>query len=364
MLTQIYVKSIGIFNFQYYISMGNVSTFPVNLQSMDRSVIHWEDTIHDLSPVETLGGLQFKREDRYAPLGYGGINGSKLRVCIWLIAQAKKAGMNGIIHGAVTGSPQHPMTAIIGKHFGMPVIDVVGTPNPADHEMLSIAKSFGATFISSKIGYAKTLESRAFAEKPADYFVLETNITVDERRNSAERVEAFHRVGSEQVRNIPDDVETMIIPAGSCNSVLGVLYGIARFKPKGLKKIILMGIGSWGSKDPSYIYRRMEIIEKVAGIPIAHLFRPTFVHDEKKQPYITAGPYELIHYNINGTGFTTYNDLMPYSYGDLSFHPRYEAKIFHYMAANLTDFRQYLNESTLFWIVGNVVDMNVVKKYV
>ena len=49
--------------------------------SLDRKLIHWEDHIHDLSPVEQHGGLFFKREDFFAPLGYGNINGSKLRVC-------------------------------------------------------------------------------------------------------------------------------------------------------------------------------------------------------------------------------------------------------------------------------------------
>jgi hypothetical protein len=41
-------------------------------------------------------------------------------------------------------------------------------------------------------------------------------------------IEAFHRVGSEQVRNLPDHMETLIIPAGSRSSVVSVLYGLHR----------------------------------------------------------------------------------------------------------------------------------------
>ena len=38
-----------------------------------------EDHLLDLTPVENIGGMWWKREDKFAPLGYGGINGSKLR---------------------------------------------------------------------------------------------------------------------------------------------------------------------------------------------------------------------------------------------------------------------------------------------
>ena len=72
------------------------------IESIDRNLVHWEDHILDLSPVEKIGGLWFKREDKFAPLGYGGINGSKLRVCIWLIDQSVKQGSTGVVHGAVT----------------------------------------------------------------------------------------------------------------------------------------------------------------------------------------------------------------------------------------------------------------------
>jgi hypothetical protein len=355
------------------------------IKAIDRNVIRWEDHILDPSPVEKIGGLWFKREDKFAPLGYGGLNGSKCRVCIWLISEAVKAGAKGVIHGAVTGSPQHPMVASICRHFQIPTIDVIGTTKPEEHDMLAIAGEFGATFIKSNIGYARNLERIAYANKPEDFFVLETNITVDEKRNAPERIEAFHRVGSEQVREIPDEVETIIVPAGSCNSVLGVLYGIARFRPKGLKKVVLYGIGSWGSKDPAYIYRRLQIIGNVNQPDnpkyITDLFHWNFHNNQKQQPIsIEAASYTIEHYNINdgcgacdlcmkvdrkgkSLGYCEYNDLMDFSYEDLNFHPRYESKVFHYMKDHLDEHRQYLNEKTLFWIIGGKVDLEVMRKY-
>jgi hypothetical protein len=89
------------------------------------------------------------------------------------------------------------------------------------------------------------------------------------------------------------------------------------------------------------------------------VFRYSF---NKAQP---MAPYEVLHYNVNHgcggchkctDGYCTYNDLMPYSYGDLEFHPRYEAKMFHFMKDHLSEFRQYFKPTTMFWIVGSKPD--------
>jgi hypothetical protein len=326
------------------------TTFQV--RSLDRSRVKWEKHIFDLSPVEKHGDIWFKREDKFAPLGYGGINGSKLRVCIWLIDEAIKAGAKGVIHGAVTGSPQHPFVATICKHYGIPCVDVIGSEDIDGHKNLAIAREMGAKFEYSKIGYAKTLESKAFQlreSKYHDYFVLETNITVNENKNSPSRISKFHSVGSYQSYNIPDQIETVIIPAGSCNSCIGALLGIALKRPKNLKRIILMGIGNYGSKDPPYIQRRLQLI----GAPDVFLFpweREVFQFDDGER-------IQVIHHDVYknpGTNkpYTEYSDLMPFNYHGIQMHSRYEGKCWNWIQdfAYLDD---YLNDKSMFWIVGS-----------
>jgi hypothetical protein len=44
---------------------------------------------------------------------------------------------------------------------------------------------------------------------------------------------------------------------------------------------------------------------------------------------------------------------MPFSHNGLTFHPRYEGKCGNYIKDNLAAFRPYINEKTLFWIVGS-----------
>jgi hypothetical protein len=211
-----------------------------------------------------------------------------------------------------------------------------------------LASRMGANFHVVKIGYARALQAKAFqvAKKLPGHEVLETNITVDEKLNPPERIEAFHKIGSYQVGNIPAEVETMIIPCGSCNSVVSILYGIAMNPPKGLKRVLLMGIGNNGSFNIKYIPDRLKIISKVVGKNLNASFRYTMFNDSN--PGI-----ELIHHDINGTGYCTYSDWMPFNFGGIDLHPRYEGKVWNFMTENPDKFSQYLNNRTLFWVVGN-----------
>lgn len=329
-----------------------------NTKSLERSLVKWEDYLDILTPVEKIGEYWFKREDKFAPLGYGNINGTKLRQLIWLINKYVKNNEDlgnklGIISGAISGSPQHPMVGAVAKHYKIPSINFVGTKNIEKSKNLFLAKNFGVEFYFSKIAYAKNLEIKSFQLKKNlynDYFVLETNITVKEKINTEEMIENFHLVSSSQIKNLPENIENLFIPCGSCNSVVSILYGIAQFKPKNLKNIILFGIGSYGSKEPSYIIKRLSIIEKIYGKNINNLFNYDFVNEKENNKEST---YNVKYYNLNGIGFCKYSDLMNYEYNGIIFHPRYEGKIFKYIEINKNIFLPYLNKNTCFWIIGS-----------
>ena len=323
------------------------SVFPEH--TFDRSRIRWADYLQALTPVEKYGDVLFKREDKFAPLGFNGVNGSKMRQCLWLVDEwVKTKNIVGIVSGSVVGSPQHPFIASICKHYGLGCLIVTGSKNYLQHTNMVLASRMGANFHVVKIGYARALQAKAFqvAKKLPGHEVLETNITVDERLNPPERIEAFHKIGSYQVGNIPAEVETMIIPCGSCNSVVSILYGIAINPPKGLKRVLLMGIGNNGSFNIKYIPDRLKIISKVVGKNLNASFRYTMFNDSN--PGI-----ELIHHDINGTGYCTYSDWMPFNFGGIDLHPRYEGKVWNFMNENPDKFSQYLNNKTLFWVVGN-----------
>lgn len=337
------------------------STF--STYSIERNDIQWEDHIYDLSPIEKVGNLWFKREDKFAPLGPGGLNGSKLRRGIWLIDEASKKGFTGVFHGAPAGSPQHVLVSAVAAHYNMTPYSVVGTGDFAKHEMLKIAAWMGSGFRVSNVGYVKTLEKVAHKEAAVtpNSFVYSTNVV-----ESPQAIEAFHHVGSEQVTNIPGNIETLIIPAGSCNSVVSILYGLALHPLPNLKRVVLMGIGAQGSTKPEYIYSRLKSIEEATGLEIRTLFAPNFVHDKAREPKLDfkrPAPYELIHINVNKgcgvcelcqNGYCDYADLMECNYHGIDMHPRYEGKTFHFWKSHKASVESLMGSGDrLYWIIGS-----------
>ena len=278
----------------------------------------WQETIYDLTPVEPIGDVWFKRDDLFSPDGVH--NGSKFRQLIWLFSRRQ---FPGVVSGAVTGSPQLPMVAACAKHYGMKCVQFTG----ALKNMALAGEKLGAETILVNPGYGPLLNRRAKDYAAAHGWLrIETNITVT---TSDADIEAFHRVGSEQVRNLPDHMETLIVPAGSRNSAVSILYGLYRYPPKSLKRIIFMHINKNLAKHEKEMWARL----KACGV-------------------CDVG-YDIETYDVFANGYTNYEKLMPFSYGSLAMHPRYEGKCWSYINDHPEAFRPYLNDKTLFWIVGS-----------
>lgn len=335
--------------------------FPIH--SINRNNIHWEDYLAVQTPIEKIGSIYFKREDKFAPLGYGGINGSKLRQCIWLIHEYTQNSQRplGIISGTSVKSPQLPMGSAVAEHYGLRSIHIIGATNPQSaikHPNVELATWFGALFnTQTKVGYNPVLQRTVQKylkedKKLKDYFYLEYGITLDHKSHPGERVENFHRIGAEQLRVFPDDVENLIIPAGSCNSTVSILYGIAKYKPKNLKNIYLIGIGPNRIK---FTEERLKIIQEQSGID-TNIFARNFLHNpEEEKFYNQQNPhadykYNLFHFDLHTTKYVNYQDEVKMSYEGLDFHPTYESKVVKYTKEFLPSLWE---GNTLFWIVGS-----------
>jgi len=304
------------------------------------------NTLYELTPVENHEGMWFKRDDKYAPYGNNNINGAKLRQCVYLVDKwVREKNIKGVVSGSVSQSPQHAFISEICKYYGIGCVIVHSKKNIEDSPYLKIARDCGSKLVYSKVGYAKTLGaiSKKMLNVLPNHAYLETNITLEENCNTWQDIEAFHRIGAEQVKNIPSHIETLVIPCGSCNSVTSILYGLLLFPNPNIKNIIFMGIGNHGSKNIGYVEKRLKGICKYRGINSDDCFDFTFSGDKTKK-------VQILHYDLNGTGFCKYEDTMQERAGAIRFHPRYEGKCIRYIKNNMPNL---WNDKTMFWVIGS-----------
>ncbi len=337
------------------------SLFPV--LSLDRAISRWEETCTVDSPVEAHGSLRFKREDYFAPLGYGGINGAKVRQMLWLITRylrdAPASCKRGLIYAGSVKSPQLGRVAGVAAHFGIGSLLVIPSKlesayaNKKNANVI-IAANMGAEFHTAAAPYNPVLQAtakRLAKEEPyRDYLLLGYGLAVD---GTDAVVEEYYRFCSEQARSIPDDVETLILPAGSCNTTLAVLYGIARFRPKALKRVLLVGVGP---TRIDWFEERLRIIERVAGIELPSLFQRSYPHNPGLADKYGSKPatYHLAYHDLFATKFTDWSEMMPANWGPVHLHPSYEGKVLTYMRRNPAAFLSYTtSRRALFWIVGS-----------
>jgi hypothetical protein len=308
--------------------------------SLDRGRVRWEQHLGTLTPWELRGGVWFKRDDYFAPLGYGGPNGSKMRQLIWYVNRFRP-GKSHIVTGASIQSPQLSMSAIVGAHYGLPARQVVySKPDTVlRHENPRIAYGFGAGFEYASGPYNPIIQRRVTDLTLPDSLVVEYGITVPHERYDADTVRKFHEVGAHQLQNLPPEVTKLIVPAGSCNSLCSILLGLSR-DPKNVSELLTIGIGP--DKLP-WVRARLRHI----GVDPERL------------------PFQWDHRSLHTTGYSKYSDKFTgEQYEGIAFHPTYEAKMWRWL-------RQHdplgnvlpRNGSAGFWIVGSAPNPKVIEPF-
>jgi 1-aminocyclopropane-1-carboxylate deaminase/D-cysteine desulfhydrase-like pyridoxal-dependent ACC family enzyme len=339
--------------------------------TLDRARSRWEDRLWEPTPVESHGGRLYKREDYFAPLGYGGINGAKLRQLVWIVDRySSEHPDGGILTGASVLSPQVSMSALVAAHYGLPCVVVLGGSKPETairHENVAIAAAAGASFAYTPVGYNPTLQ-RAVDEigrRPFHdgWLRIHYGITTAADADPVD-VEAFHAVGAHQTANLPP-LDTLVMTAGSCNSCVSVLYGIARDRVP-LRRVVLLGIGP---TRLAWIHDRLGLIEKASGVEIRPLFRRIFHHapglaidQDDDVGASSSAPYVLEHWDLHATKFASYGDRMPRTLDGIAMHPTYEGKAIAYMEQRRAEFEWFWNgDGVLFWIVGSAPSLGAMR---
>lgn len=282
-----------------------------------------------LTPVERRAGMWVKRDDLFAPLGPGSINGTKLRQLIRLATDAADAGAVGFVSAASGHSPQIPMTAAVGRELGLPVHVVTGARSRATalrSPGVAMAVELGATLEVTLPAYNPVLQRRgreALEARPG-WAGIPYAISLPEPTTAA-AARRFHAGSARQVRNLPLDVRTLVMALGSGNSAASVLFGLAVEERTDVELVVLVGVG------PSrwrWLHERLELLEAPRILE-----RARFV-------------------DLHGMGAVRYGERVPFSLDGLELHPIYEAKIAAWIEAHPQACPEWRRHETAFWNVG------------
>jgi len=287
----------------------------------------------DLTPVENHDGLWVKREDLYQ--GAFGVNGAKYRACQYLIGRAVAHGATRIVSAASVLSPQSAMASVVAKEVGVQCHVIVGGTTPEKaipvHKPMRIAQAAGATFSCIPVGYNPALQSAALHAVEDD--LIETSwrlpYGISTPPDATQRdIELFLQVGAPQTANIPDEVETLVIPFGSGNTAAGVLYGLHDNRPRNLKRVVLIGIGP---DRLQWVKDRLASLDWPLGL--------------------TPEGVELVHMQLH-PWFSEYGDKMPGELDGITLHPTYEGKVVRFLDTAQPDWWTARDGKTCLWIVG------------
>lgn len=287
-----------------------------------------------LTPWENRDGRWYKRED-YHRNAYG-INGAKYRVCRYLMIKAYQAGYRHVVSAQSVLSPQSSICATLAEELGMRCTLVVGASKPetaARHENIAIALRAGAVLDTTcRVGYNGVIQpygARLAAETEGWQLPYAISPPDD---SSPEELQKFMMVGGAQVRNLPEDVETLVIPFGSGNTTAGIMYGLHCFGTKNLRRVVLVGIG------PNRIEWLRDRLAVTGAVDAWNRL-------------------QIDHVSLHGW-FADYGDLMPETVDGIDMHPRYEGKVVRFLNGGRfeyerpQDFWDRRDDRTGFWIVA------------
>ena len=252
-------------------------------------------TLNELTPIERVGNLWLKREDKFE---FAGCNGSKVRGALYIIENAMKMGYKDFVSVGSRFSPQCEIISNICEFLNLKCYLFMPNAFKDTSIIQNIKNNKNTTLIRDlKQGaYTNVLIARAkkFADENNYYFI---NFGMD----MPETIEIIQ----EQVRNIPKDVKRIVMPIGSGINFCSVVCGLKKYN----RNIKVLGVRV--GRDP------MKLI---------NTYCPLFSFSEHQ---IIQSEY-------------SYETQLNEKIGDIILDPIYESKCF-----------KYLKDDDLFWIVGH-----------
>ena len=212
----------------------------------------------ELTPVEEYNGVLYKRDDLYAPYGSDFVTGGKIRQCRDLIETnldyIKSKCDSTISTAASIHSPQAVIVSRVAQEYGLN--SIIGFGNTSiegalKHKAMSWCKDMGSELVglSESQGFNNVLYSNLnkLSETRPMFKVLFGYAAQQYRSSIIGKI-------SEQVQNIPDNVDILFVPCGSAVTFTGVIEGKRIYN----KNFRLVGLQPFGYDRKSDINKNLE----------------------------------------------------------------------------------------------------------
>ena len=279
--------------------------------------------INELTPVERIGDYWFKRDDYFMPYGDIPINGGKVRQCISLLNEAHdkivKDFNSTVVIGTSISTSMGIMVAREAREHGFRAIAFVGgtkldliVNNPDKYPLQTNVRVVGGELnADAKLGYYNILDSQIAKWTATNGPAFQVKYP----HNLLDYPTSILGSISNQVQNLPDDLDVLIVPSGACITLSAILLGLERFNKR---------------------------VGKVVGIQISGFDKRGFVND-------VIG-HEL-PYDFRISKDFKYATPCKRFYNGIELDWLYEGKAFDYMEKYMLD--EIRGKNVCFWLVGN-----------
>jgi len=272
----------------------------------------------ELTPVEQHDGTYYKRDDLFVPFDDVPLSGGKVRQAIKLLGPSAddiRRRLNGVVLTA-TGvhSPQGLIIARVAYEYGLRTVLFIGATTQRGaldrHRMLRTALRFNTTLdCSARVAYETSLTAAIASWQRCHGAAYHVKFGINLRDHSA----AILGSTSQQARNIPREVETVVVPVGAGITAAGILLGVRAHCPH-VRRVVLLQVAG---------YDRTREINAIAG------WLPFEYHA------LTRYPYAREVRRAVAPGFRL--------------DPIYESKAHEYMVDDL----RLTGPRVLYWVVGD-----------
>lgn len=185
----------------------------------------------ELTPIQEIGGILFKREDFFKPFEDSNINGGKVRQCLELLevnqTLIKSSHNSTVVTHTSVRSPQGLLVANCAKHFGFDSITAIATPDLKAsirrNKLLQLTREISEIRKIAEAGRnTKALDNcLKDLQNKKGFFIV--NFGIKSKREVMRPV-------INQCENLPDELDYLIVPSGSCVTLAAIAEGVRHFK--------------------------------------------------------------------------------------------------------------------------------------